>query len=119
MLHEFFIFLVCYVKVALSFFCVQIFISYQVCLTLRHFRNDLHKFLLLFRKIFMLLLTGRTRLIRCAAYQCMGLQSVISLVRKLMQLDLSAFCLVTWSREFLCSSIVYVLVLNGDKLMVA
>lgn len=60
-----------------------------------------------FRKIFMPLLIGHTRLILYAAYQCMGLQSGISLVRKLMQQDLCVSCLVTWSREFLCSSVGY------------
>lgn len=57
-----------------------------------------------FRKTSMQWWIGLTKLILCAAYQCMGLQSAIFQVRKLMQQDLCASCLMIWNQEFQCSS---------------
>lgn len=57
-----------------------------------------------FRKTSMQWWIGLTKLILCAAYQCMGSQSAIFQVRKLMQQDLCASCLMIWNQEFQCSS---------------
>lgn len=60
-----------------------------------------------FRKTSLLWWIGQARLILCAAYQCMESQSVIFLVRRLMQQDLCASCLMIWNQEFQCSSAVW------------
>lgn len=60
-----------------------------------------------FRKTSLLWLIGQARLILCAAYQCMESQSVIFLVRRLMQQGLCVSCLMTWNQEFQCSSAVW------------
>lgn len=57
-----------------------------------------------FRKTSMQWWIGLTKLILCAAYQCMGSQSAIFQVRKLMLRDLCASCLMIWNQEFQCSS---------------
>jgi len=61
-----------------------------------------------FRKTSVLLWIGHTRLILCAAYQCMELQSAISQVRKVTQQDMYAFCLMTWRLAYPFSSVEYV-----------